>query len=1019
MNEERIEQFPYILDEWDRLVRENPDDRFVFDSISTHGRIRADVDEAASKIYAYLKKNNIGKEDFVMICMPRYGHVIPAILGVLKAGAAFTVVDGHYAEDRIEYIYNDCKCKLKIDLDMWKEAMLSEEPLSGYEPTDEHDACFAVYTSGSTGNPKGVVHEYGKLKMIQLTAIQPYADVWNKEECRFGLIPPLNFVAALKFIVYGIYTGMKLYIIPTETIKNPKKLKQYFLDYKITDCHMAPSVIRAAGDDFGPYLKRVITGSEPPNGVSFDNASLINNYTMSESAFVVSQYEINEKEDKVPIGKPNFDEIKIHLLNEDGEEVEDGEVGEICFENIYFRKYNNMPEETEEALRGGLYHTGDLGKKLDDGNYIIAGRMNDMIKINGNRVEPAEIERHAKEILGIDWCVAKGFIDNDKAFLCLYYTEDIEFDVIEVKEKLGEMLPYYMVPAYYIKINEIPLLPNNKIDKKALPKPDTTCYRAEYVAPRNELETKLCKGFEEVLDIDKVGIRDDFFELGGDSLSVMRLTSYLNWEQLSSTDIYTGITAERIAAIYIKKISALSAMTPEEYEMDARSKPHHLTPTQVFMLDSSLFKPVNNTWNLPTLFCIEDKNSIEKMVDAVNEVIRQTPICSTMIYFDEDYTLMQRYVPEKCPVVEIEHVTDAEFEELKNTGFGSHTDIIDNYLYQFRIFETESCGYLYINRHHIATDGMSKSLLFGRIVDTFEGKEIPLDTYYTTIQRWEDEIENGDFEGDEKYFLDRYGDIEWTRQLDFDDDSKDITTGMTMIPVQVTQDGVSDFEKTTGVTRNQLFNICMILAMAKCTGKKDVMMHYTFHNRKDSASNEAIGGLYTVLPLGLRLGNYRNLTELYDDVKAQAIGNAQHGNHDWSELLNPGQLQNDFSVSYETDEILGSSHTFTAIGVKEVDLPHDESLVAVNRFACLVLDTPAGFSMVAIYQSNHYSNDTANKFMNYYDAFLSALVNADNPNDVDVAELVDNMDISKPDSSAESLSEGASVMSFLGDSDEE
>ena len=1018
MDLNKVNSFPYILDEWDRLVKEGPEEKFLFDAVAVQGRGRADVDDRASRVYAYLKKHGIGKEDFVMIRVPRCIQTIFAMLGVLKAGAAFVMVDITYSDDRVEYIYNDCGCKLMIDLKLLAE-MMDEEPLSGYEPTDPHDACFAVYTSGSTGNPKGIVHEYGKIKLIELTAIRPYVDEWKKGGCRFGLIPPLNFVAALKFIVYGIYTGYRIYIVPRDTIKNPKKLKQYYLANKITDSHLAPSVIRAVGDDFGPYLKRVITGSEPPNGLFLKDAMLINNYTMSESAFVVAQYQIEAKGEAVPVGKPNFEEVEIHLWDEDCHEVADGEIGEICFENPYFRKYNNMPEATEEALRGGLYHSGDLGRRREDGNVVIAGRSNDMIKINGNRVEPAEIEKHAKEILGINWCCAKGFIEDDKSFLCLYYTEDISFDVIETKEKFAAVLPYYMVPTYYIKIDEIPLLPNNKINKKVLPKPDTACYRAEYVAPRNDMEAKLCKGFEEVLEIDKVGIRDDFFALGGDSLKVMKLLVYLEWDQISSTDIYTGITAERIAFAYEKKISAFSAMTPEEYEMEARKIPHDLTPTQLFMLDSSLMMPMNNTWNLPTMFRIDDKEKIQKLTDAVNEVIRNTPICSTRIYFDEDSSLKQRYSPEYCPVVEIERVSDEEFEEILKQGLGARSNVLYSPLYQFRMFETDTCGYLYINRHHIATDGMAKNILYSRIADAFEGRELPLDTYYTSIQRWEDEIDRMDILGDEKYFLEHYGDVNWTRELNHDSEDIRIQTGMKVIPVSITQEMMSAFEKSTGVTRNQLFNIGMLLAMAKCTGKSDVMMHYTFHNRRDQASREAMGGLYMVLPMGIRLGNYRNLSEMYDDVKAQAIGNAQHSQYNWADLLIPGKLQDDFSVTYETDEIMGSGSSFNNIGLKEVELSHDESLAAVNRFCCLILDTPVGFTMVAIYQSNLFNDESTMRFLKSYDAFLSALVTEENPGQTDIEDIMKKIDPEKLAADAAAASEGGSVMSLLSGGDEE
>lgn len=1011
MDLDKINSFPYILDEWDRHVRTMPEWKFVYDGVATHGRRRSEVDDEASRVYAYLKKKGVGKEDFVMICMPRCLQVVPAILGVLKAGAAFTIVDSHYADERIDYIYNDCACKIKIDLETWGEAM-DEEPLAGYEPTDPHDACFAVYTSGSTGNPKGVVHEYGKLKMMQITAIKPYVDAWNEGGCRFGLIPPLNFVAALKFIVHGIYTGMRIFIIPTEIIKNPKKLKQYFLDYKITDAHMAPSVIRAAGDDYGPHLKRVITGSEPPNGISLKNADLINNYTMSESAFVVAQYKIEEKGDRIPVGKPNFEEIEIHLLDEEGNEVKDGEEGEICFENPYFRKYNNLPEATEEALKGGIFHTGDIGKKLEDGDYAIVGRLNDMIKINGNRVEPAEIERRAKEILGIDWCVAKGFVDSDKAFLCLYYTDDIEFDVIEIKEKFGAVLPYYMVPTYYIKLDEVPLLPNNKINKKALPKPDTSSYRAEYVKPRNEMEEKICKGIEKVLGIKHVGIKDDFFELGGDSLSAMELLLYLDWDQLSSTDLYTGITPERIAASYIKRISALSTMTTEEYEMEARKIPHRLTPTQVQLLDSSLFKPMKNTWNITTMFKVSDKNNIQKLADAVNEVIRNTPICSTMIYFNEDCELRQRYVPDKCPKVEVEHVSEAEMQEILSKT-SSRTDIINSYLYNFRIFETETCGYLHINRHHIATDGMAKSLLYKRIADAYEGKPLTLDTYYTAIQRWEEAMDSEDFEGDEKYYLDRYGDIDWTGNLPKDFDTNDIATGMAPVQVTSTQEDVTAFENNTGVTRNQLFNICMMLAIAKCTDKNDVVMHYTFHNRMDQIGGQAIGGLFGVLPLAVRLEHYRSLAELFDDVKSQTIGNIQHGNHNWIDLLFPGELHDLFTVTYETIEIMASAQSLKNVGVEEVDLPPDATYTSPSRLFVMILDTPTAFKMLAIYNRMIYSHEAIQRYMLAYNAFLTELASVKDPSEVGIDEIMSKVDLNQLEISAEGAANAGSIMSMM------
>ena len=910
----------------------------------------------------------------------RYGG-----LGVLKAGAAFTIVDSHYSEERIDFIYNDCGCKARIDMEFWQEA-LEEDPLEGYEKTDPHDACFAVYTSGSTGNPKGVVHEYGQIKMIQMTAITPYRDAWYAGGCRFGLIPPLNFVAALKFIIYGLYTGFRIYIIPTETIKNPAKFRQYLLNNQITDAHMAPSVIRAAGNEFGPYLKRVITGSEPPNGLSLEGASLINNYTMSESAFVVAQYHMEKKEEAVPIGLPNYEDVRIHLLDENDNEVADGETGEICFENPYFRKYNNLDDQTAEVKRNGLYHSGDLGRKREDGNYVIAGRMNDMIKINGNRVEPAEIERRGKEILGIDWCAVKGFIDEDKAFLCLYYTADIDFDVIDVKQKFGAVLPYYMVPTYYIKLDEIPLLPNNKINKKVLPKPDTSSYRAEYAAPRNEFEKELCSAMEKVLDLKQVGIHDDFFELGGDSLAAMELLTILDWDQLSSADIYNGITAERIAAQHSRRISSDSYVSPEEYEMEARKVPHRLTPNQVYMLDSSLFKPKYCTWNISNLFRF-DKDMVLKLRDAVNETIRQTPICATTISFNDDCELRQSYAPENCGEIVIEKVSDEEFERIKAT-LGVHTDIINKSLYTMRIFETESCGYLYINRHHIATDGVSKNIFYRRIADAYLDKPLPLDTYYTAIQRWEESMARTDHAADHKYFEERYGKTDWTIELLRDHDTSDKSSTFLPVPVRATQEDVTRFEQSSHVTRNQLFNICMMLTLAKLRDSKNVLMSYTFHNRTEQSSNEAVGGLYMVLPLAVKLGIYRNLAELYDDIKSQAIGNVQHGNHNWADQILPGRLHVGVSVTYETDQIMDSTRALQEIGLEELPLGSSDVLFLPFHLAAQAVDTPQGFMMIFMYQNNLYDKETIENFGACYDAFVTALTSIDDPADVTIDALM-------------------------------
>ena len=143
---------------------------------------------------------------------------------------------------------------------------------------------------------------------------------------------------------------------------------------------LSPSIIRAVGD-VGEYIKHIFTGSEPANGIFVEGVELINTYGMSEGAFTLAQFVIDKPYEVCPVGKPNYEEIKLYILDEDGKEVADGKVGEICFDNPYMRGYIGLLEQTAEVLKDGVYHTGDLGKKLEDGNLILLGRSNDMIKI--------------------------------------------------------------------------------------------------------------------------------------------------------------------------------------------------------------------------------------------------------------------------------------------------------------------------------------------------------------------------------------------------------------------------------------------------------------------------------------------------------------------------------------------------------------------------------------------------------------------------------------------------------------
>lgn len=195
-----------FVEKFQENVKNSPNMTFIYDEVNTKGISYAKIDEVSAKIYAYLFKCGVGREDFVLINLPRGVQPVMAMVGVWKAGAAFTIVEDNYAPDRIEFIRNDCNCKAEINNDNWEEIMRID-PKEGFVIADLHDAAFAIYTSGTTGNPKGVLHEYGNiLRAVDSVKISEN-EVLVKGNEHGALVAPLNFIASTIFLMYVLYDG--------------------------------------------------------------------------------------------------------------------------------------------------------------------------------------------------------------------------------------------------------------------------------------------------------------------------------------------------------------------------------------------------------------------------------------------------------------------------------------------------------------------------------------------------------------------------------------------------------------------------------------------------------------------------------------------------------------------------------------------------------------------------------------------------------------------------------------------
>ena len=800
--------------------------------------------ELSGKVYAYLKANNVATEDFVLLNLPRGPKVVVAMLGVWRAGAAVTITEAGYPAERVEYIRKDCKAKIVIDEKVYEE-MMACEAREGWEKTDPHDACFAVYTSGTTGNPKGALHEYGKIEMV-IDSYHVEPDFAYDGNYRFATLFPLNFVACFMWFLPHLYYGNSLYILSYELVKDIRAFSRFVAEEKISEFFLSPSLLKLY-KDAPDTLRLICTGSDSVSESYFPHVKLRNCYAMSETGFFVSSFSIDRSYHRTPVGK-NACGWEIKILDEEGKPVKDGEQAEVCFDNPYFRGYINLPEQTEKVFRGGIFHTGDMGYKDAEGNLVICGRSDDMIKIHGNRVEPQEIEIAAKEILGVNNIIAKGFSNEGGAFVALYgLAEEIgdgfaEENIPALREKLAARLPQYMIPTCYETLAKFPTNANGKVSRKLFPAPQVKIQQIEYVPPVNEKERILCGLMGEILGINQYGRNLDFYQMGGDSLRTIRLVALAGergWA-LKAADIYAARTPQQLAEL-LGGMKILTDAELQEAEQLARQKPQPLLPMQRLWAALEEANPQANMENIVVFYKLKPCMEPDRLKAALDKVLRHYPIFATRFVKGVDGQLRQVYDEAVIPATEIIEAKEAEMEKLQVTPL----EKLDMFAggCRVKIYQTEENCYLLLHAHHAYMDGGGLALFRDSLYECYEDMsyEPAPDYYYYLLQQAEQGRAGDAYRVAEVYY----------EGLDMDKGAcrlqPDLQGEGRSLMFYRQPDAFPRDEKRTNV----FYLTAAALAMAKANGRDRALVYSTYSGRDEQLKMNSAGGFAFNVPVYL------------------------------------------------------------------------------------------------------------------------------------------------------------------------
>jgi len=559
-------------------------------AIKFHGRnlTYKEVYESSNKLAKILIDNGIKSGDIIGLALDRSPEMIISLLAILKSGAAYIPLDPEYPKDRVEFMLDDSSAKILITSKKYHNhfastasEILIEDALekfgsySGDEPSVEitgDDLAYVLYTSGSTGKPKGVqIRHFNLVNFLLSMQKEPGMTASDK----ILTVTTISFDIAGLELYLPLICGAEITLTNSDTAKDGRILFDMVKNDGITFMQATPytwrMMLEAGWEKLLP-LKILCGGEALPKDLvgklTVRTSQLWNMYGPTETT-IWSTIKLIESDENITIGKP-IDNTQVYIVDENLNNLTDGSIGEIIIGGDGVAAgYLNRPELTAERFIDNpfsgkpgdkMYRTGDLGRYKQDGDIVCLGRMDHQVKVRGYRIELEEIEHALVKEDDIKQAVviAREDTPGDPRLVGYVVLEeegsetDLKTKIHNWQQALLAVLPEYMVPDDFVVMTSIPITPNGKIDRKALPKPDynTIARLGEYVAPRTEIESQVAEIWQELMGLEKISIYDNFFELGGRSLvavQIMARIEKLTGKRLPLATLFEHSTIEKLS----------------------------------------------------------------------------------------------------------------------------------------------------------------------------------------------------------------------------------------------------------------------------------------------------------------------------------------------------------------------------------------------------------------------------------------------------------------------------------------
>src|ERR1041385_114114 len=994
----------------------------------------AELDGRANQLAHYLGKLGVGPEVKVGVFMERSLEMMIAVLGIVKAGAAYVPLDPNYPAERLSFMLADAAVEVLItqtalvfrlpanaaQVLCWErdwERIAQERDTTPVRRASADNLLYVIYTSGSTGQPKGVAMTHRGV--YQLLSWQG-RNLALEAGQRTLQMASLSFDVSFQEIFTTWCSGGTLVLLSEAERRDVPKLLAYIKAAGIERLFLPFVALQQLAELADEELKvrEVIASGEqlritPPLIKFFSELQdcvLYNQYGPSES-HVVTSFKLTGTPDSwpalPPIGRP-LDNSQTYILDEQLQPVPIGVVGELYIGGSSLsRGYLNRPELTAArfipnpfgAAGTRLYQTGDQAKYQSDGNIEYVGRGDQQVKFRGCRIELGEIEAVLDQHPGVSEAVVMARASADGRQRLVAYVV-AETTINELREFFQQRLPEYMVPGVVVALPELPVTPSGKVNRSALPEPDGSRpeLEKEYVAPRTAVEEVLAGIWSEVLGVEKIGIEDNFFELGGHSLLATQVVSRVREAfkvELPLSELFERATVGELASVVEANLrGSESAGEPIRVAPRSAALPLSFAQQRLWFLDQ--LEPGTATYNIPIGIRLSGQLDVEALEQSISEVVRRHETLRTR-FVEEDGAARQVIEAAETvvlPVIDLSGLPsagqEAEVRRFAAAQGQQAFDLAQGSLWRVQLIRLSAEEHvLLFTMHHIVSDGWSMNVLTREVSSLYEAyaaghesglAELPIQ--YADYAVWQREWLQGEvLEEQLGYCRKQLAGAPAVLELPTDHPRPAQQTHRgALLPLQLSSELTSELKQLSqreGVTLFMTLLAGWQLLLARYSRQTDVVVGSPVANRTRSEVEGLIGFFVNTLVLRTQVSDELRVRELLQRVREGCLGAYAHQEVPFEMLVEQLQPERDlshtplFQVMLVLQNAPQAQVEWAGVGMRALEL---ESGTAKYDLTLGLAESERGLVGTLEYNRDLYERESLERLVGHYQQVLSGLI---------------------------------------------